>query len=98
MSIRSSWRTIGREWFCALTCYSLLIAPFGCELLGGGLDGGLPDGSSGALNAGLFINEDTEDPLLIAGQNANGDAFFVFGTRDENGGLEEIESILVRTA
>lgn len=91
MSIRSSWRTVGREWFCALTCYSLLIAPFGCELLGGGLDGG-------TLSTGLFINEDTEDPLLIAGRNANGDAFFVFGTRDESGGLEEIESILVRTA
>jgi len=35
---------------------------------------------------------------LVAGWNANGDAFFVFGTRADDGALEEIESILVRMA
>jgi uncharacterized membrane protein len=98
MSIRSAWRTIGWEWFCALTCYSLLIAPFGCELTAGGPGGGLLGGLGGALDTGLFINEDGDDPLLIAGRNADGDAFFVFGTRNDSGGLEEIESIVVRTA
>ena len=95
MSTRSSWRAIAREWFWALTCYSLLIAPFGCELRTGG---SLQDGIGAALDYGLFINEDTDDPLLIAARNSNGDAFFVFGTRDANGNLEEIESISVLTA
>ncbi len=98
MSTRASWRTIGREWFCMLTCYSLLIAPFGCQLLNEGLDDGLVGGVGATHDVGLFINEDTDDPLLMAGRNASGDAFFVFGTRDESGNLEEIESILVRTA
>jgi hypothetical protein len=98
MSTPASWRTIGREWFCMLTCYSLLIAPFGCQLLNGGLDDGLVGGVGATSDVGLFINEDTNDPLLMAGRNASGDAFFVFGTRDESGNLEEIESILVWTA
>ena len=98
MSTRSSWHASAREWFWALTCYSLLIAPFGCELRTGGLGGSVQDGLGAALDYGLFINEDTDDPLLIAARNSNGDAFFVYGTRDEDGNLEEIESISVLTA
>ena len=101
MSTQTSWARIGREWFWMLACYSVIIAPFGCELrtagLGSGLGSDLGDDVTPALETGLFINEDLTNPLLIAGQNAVGDAFFVFGTRDENGNLEEIESILVRT-
>ena len=98
MPTNTSWSTIGREWFWMLTCYSLVIAPFGCQLLSGRPDDGLGVGVGPALETGLFINEDPDDPLLVAGQNAGGDAFFVFGTRDQSGDLEEIESISVRTA
>ena len=95
MSIRANLRSVAREWFVALCCYSLLIAPFGCQLQGSLFDTG---GELNTSSAGLFINDDLDDPLLIAGRNGAGDAFFVYGTRDADGNLAEIESILVRTA
>jgi hypothetical protein len=98
MSLRATLRCIAREWFVALCAYSLLIAPFGCQLQRSLFD---DDGIAGELStssAGLFINDDLSSPLLIAGRNNAGDAFFVYGTRDADGNLAEIESILVRTA
>lgn len=98
MSMRSSGGAIAREWFWALTCYSLVIAPFGCQLQGVGSARDVLGSAADTIRTGLFINQDSDDPLLMAGRNANGDAFFVFGTRNADGGLEEIESISVRTA
>lgn len=98
MTLRATMRCIAREWLVALCAYSLLIAPFGCQLQRSLLD---DDGLAGELStrsAGLFINDDLDSPLLIAGRNNAGDAFFVYGTRDADGNLAEIESIVVRTA
>jgi hypothetical protein len=97
MSAGATLRCLAREWFIAVSLYSLVIAPFGCELQGPLFD----DGSGEELNtssAGLFINDDVESPLLIAGRNSAGDAFFVYGTRGADGNLAEIESIVVLTA
>ena len=90
-----SWRTVGREWLWITTCFALVISPFGCQLTDGTFFDDL-FGEDGTYERGLFINEDTSDPLIVAGQTADGDAFFVYGTRDDDGGLEEVESILVR--
>jgi len=95
---QTTLRGVLREWFIALCCYSLVIAPFGCQLQSSLFE---DEDSSGGLNtssAGLFINNDSGDPLLIAGRGADGDAFFVYGTRDANGNLAEIDSIIVETA
>jgi hypothetical protein len=99
---RSCFRGGTREWLTALCAYALLVAPFGCEvqslLLNDGDDSG--GGASGldTTSSGLFINSDDSSNLLAAGRDARGDAFYVFGTRDAQGGLREIESILVQTA
>jgi hypothetical protein len=76
-----------------LASYALLVAPFGCEfqadLIGDDLN---------TQSAGLFLNPDTSDPLIVAGRNAAGDSFFVYGTRQSNGAIGEVDSILIRTA
>lgn len=93
---RTTLGSIAREWLAALACYSLLIAPFGCQLVGGGPD--LGDVPGVGPDAGLFIHDDFSDPLLVAGRNDDGDAFFVYGTRNSDGGLEEVEAIVVEQA
>lgn len=92
-------RQAAREWLVALSAYALLVAPFGCELQSGLING--PTGGGNNLNtssAGLFLNEDTTDPLIVAGRNASGDAFYVFGTRQNNGAVGEVNSILLKMA
>ncbi|MEP0845689.1 MAG: hypothetical protein HRF50_02585 [Phycisphaerae bacterium] len=99
MNEKIKLRSIAWEWLAALACYSTIIAPFGCQLsqLGGdGLDIG--DIFNPPEGAGLFINDDFSDALLMAGTNGSGDAFFVYGTRQDNGNLEEVESVVVQTA
>lgn len=99
MNEKIKLRSIAWEWLAALACYSTIIAPFGCQLsqIGGdGLDIG--DIFNPPEGAGLFINDDFSDALLMAGTNGSGDSFFVYGTRQDNGNLEEIESVVVQTA
>jgi hypothetical protein len=104
--MRKTLRHVGREWLIAFASYGLVVAPFGCqfetELL---QDPNGPSGPSGptvpTLNtksAGLFLNEDTSDPLIVAGRNEAGDAFFVYGTRQSNGAVGEVNSILLKTS
>jgi len=103
--MRHPLRQLAREWLVALSSYAILVAPFGCQLqadLAGdptGNSGGNSGGGS-SLNtksAGLFLNEDTSDPLIVAGRNAAGDAFFVYGTRQDDGAVGEVTSILLKT-
>jgi hypothetical protein len=94
-------RAAAREWFIALTCFSLMIAPFGCRLQSSApaddLTGSGGAGGSSGLTAGLFIESDFAAAHLLGGRNAEGDSFFVYGTRDSQGNLQEVQSILVRT-
>jgi len=62
--------------------------------------GGLQDllDGLGDTGAALFINDDLGSPLLLAAENEDGLSFFVYGTRNAAGDLEEIESIVVREA
>jgi len=97
MITRYVYRRLAREWLVALVSYALLVAPFGCQFttdLGGG--GGSDDLTP--TSAGLFVNSNVLSPVLVAGRNTAGDAFFVYGTRELGGGIREIESIRVRTA
>ncbi len=107
--MRHTLRQVSREWLVALASYAILVAPFGCQiqtdLLGdpagnsGGTGGGTSDGSGlNTKSAGLFVNDDISDPLIVAGRNEAGDAFFVYGTRQSNGAIGEVSSILVKTA
>lgn len=101
MSVRATFRRSAREWLIALASFALLVAPFGCEFQSQLLEDLLAGAGGSNLtteSAGLFINPDTTDPLMIAGRNAGGDAFFVYGSRKASGEVEEIESILVVTA
>ena len=96
MSLRHTLRQVGREWLVALAAYALLVAPFGCQfqaaLLGDNTDG------LNTQSAGLFLNTDTSDPLIVAGRNVAGDAFFVYGTRQSNGAVGDVDSILLEMA
>lgn len=102
MRVHRELRAAGREWFIALTCYSLVITPFGCQLQSAApLDDRLGSGGAGGTSsaaAGLFIESDWAAAHLLGGRSAEGDSFFVYGTRNAQGNLEEVESILVRTA
>lgn len=89
-------RAIAREWLVALAAYALLVAPFGCQFSTGMLGSG--GDTPGPSSTGLFVNPETSDPLMVAGRNPAGDELFVYGTRAADGGLGEVETVLVRTA
>ncbi len=99
--VERQWpRQLCREWLVALASYALVVAPFGCQfqadLLGG--SGDATAAPLDAQSAGLFLNQDTASPLLVAGRNTPGDAFFVYGTHNAAGGVGEVTSILIKTA
>lgn len=101
MIVRMQTCTYRREWLVALSAYALLVAPFGCQVQNLLLN--TTDSSDGATglttsSSGLFLNSDPNDPLLASGRDVRGDAFFVFGTRDTQGGLADIDSILVQSS
>ena len=93
--LRDTRRRLAREWLVALSAYALLVAPFGCQL-----HSDLADGNTELDydSVGLFINSDTTSNLILAGRGADGNEFFVYGTRLADGTLDEISSFLVRTA
>lgn len=100
MSDRRLVRQLAREWLVTLLALALVIAPFGCQIQSI-IDGGSDNTDGDSLDthtAGMFLNEDTSDPLMVAGRNAAGDAFYVYGTRAVGGAVGEVESILIRTA
>ena len=97
MTARCLCRRLAREWLVALLAYALLVAPFGCQLAAD-LEGNVGGDQLTTASAGLFVNSAALSPLLAAGRNAAGDAFFVYGTRTLDGGIREIESLRVRTA
>jgi hypothetical protein len=89
---------IGREWLIALLSYALVVAPFGCQFQAEML---APDNAAqapGFDSAGMFINEDLASDLMVAGRDASGAAFFVYGTRLADGGIGEVDAVLVRGA
>lgn len=98
---RKSERTrLAREWLVGVMSFSILIAPFGCQLRSGdnGDDGGiLDDINNRDSNKGLFINQDFGSPLLMAARDDSDNQLFVFGTRDANGDPEEIESVSIES-
>lgn len=100
MSTRKLVRQLAREWLVTLLALSLVIAPFGCQIQSF-IDGGSDNTDGDRLDthtAGLFLNDETGDPLMVAGRNAGGDAFYVYGTRTVAGAVGEVESILIQTA
>ena len=99
MPVPATSRQLGREWLVALLSYTLLVAPFGCQLQNL-LDNSGAGGTTDLQATGIFLNTDTTSPLIAAGRDAQGDAFFVYGTRTAQGGLQDtqITSILVQTA
>lgn len=101
---KREWKSVGREWLSGLLCFSLVIAPIGCQP--GLIDGnGLP-GAGGltgttldlARASGLFINETPGDGVIAAARNGAGDAFFVFGALDQDGNIARIDTLLFNGA
>ncbi len=98
-------RSTPGRWFAALCAYGILVAPFGCQFqtllnddgnpLGGGGGGGDTEVLS-TSTTGMFIADETDDSLLIAGRSPTGGSYFVFGVRDDAGNLARIDSILLR--
>lgn len=100
MSNRRLVRQLAREWLVTLLALALVIAPFGCQIQSF-IDGGSDNTDGDSLDthtAGMFLNEDASDPLMVAGRNAAGDAFYVYGTRAVGGAVGEVESVLIQTA
>lgn len=100
MSERAFWRKQRRDWLSAMVCFSILMSPsIGCgttELNLGDLGNIDLSGLLGSTNSGLFIEESSATSgLLAAAKNSGGDSFFVYGTRNSAGQLQEVESILV---
>lgn len=97
MRLSRETRRIAREWFRGLVCLSVIIAPMaGCPQNGGSVGGGNSNGDD-TPSSGLFVNENNADKLMVAAKGADGSSFFVFGQRGSAGGLQEVESILVKT-
>lgn len=72
----------------------------GSTIIPGGSSGGT-DGGTDSLDktsTGLFLNENTSSPLVIGARSSSGDTFFVYGTRNDDGGLHRIDSILAKSA
>jgi hypothetical protein len=92
-------RQLRREWLVALASYALVVAPFGCQFQADLLSstGTSTTTPLDTASAGLFLNQDTTSPLIVAGRNTPGDAFFVYGTHNAGGGVGEITSILIKT-
>jgi hypothetical protein len=97
------WAVVRREWLVTVLAYSLALAPVGCTLQGlpgGTLDlGSLLGGSGGQVgtsSAGFFVNDDTSNKLVAAARSSSANEFFVYGDRDANGNIIQIESILVQ--
>lgn len=100
LSLRRAAVQTARQWLSGLLSVSVILSPLGCRVQvadfgDGGLLGGLLGGSSS--DAGLFLNQDETSPLLMAGRDNAGDVFYVFGTRNSSGDLEEIEAVSVTT-
>lgn len=96
---RMIWATT-REWLAGLTTVALVVAPMaGCprNLDGLGGDGTADKGGLTNKSSGFFINEDTSSDLLVAGRNDEGHGFFVYGSRNAQGRIGEIRSIVLRT-
>ncbi len=91
MSHRFALRSLGREWLVAACAYALLVAPLGCQLLTQNPDDGTPT----TTTACTFINADPTSGVLVAGRNAAGDNFFVYGQRD-TAGTPDISAIVVQ--
>jgi hypothetical protein len=93
-----SGRSAAGDLFVGLVCYSLVIAPFGCQLTS---DPGNDPGASPfdpTVAAGMFINDDRDSDVLVGGRSAAGDEFFVYGERSADGGIGEIDAILILAA
>lgn len=98
-NVQRALRGLGREWLVGLASYALLVAPFGCQLQSSLLgDPNSNTDSTSPPQTGLFLNQDTTSLLIVAGRNSAGDAFFVYGTRQSNGAVGEVQSIRVQTA
>lgn len=93
-------RSIPGRWFAALCAYGLLVTPFGCQFQTLLNDEGGPLGGDsevlGVSTTGMFIADDTDDSLLIAGRSPADGSYFVYGLRDDAGNLARIDSILLR--
>lgn len=90
------WTQFGREFLSIAVTTALFIGPAGCRLQA------LPSGGSQTTTdlktlTGLFINDSGDGPLMAA-RGQNGDQFFVYGTRNASGGLEEVQQIVVEQA
>lgn len=88
---------MAREWLAGLACVSLIVAPLGCTIqfadpsdLGGG--GSASDYTS---SPGLFVNPNVADKTMAGARSRDGHELFVFGTRNSDGSLAEVESIVV---
>src|ERR1044072_174852 len=86
-----------RDWFCGLTCLSLVLAPMaGCPRNGGGGDD--DDGGDPKSAPGLYINDDRNADAIVGAPAPDGAVFFVYGKRGAAGALTEVDSIAVSTA
>jgi hypothetical protein len=101
MRMQRFLHSIPGRWFAAVCGYGLMVAPFGCQFqtllndngdpLGAGGTGGDTE-VLGTATTGMFIADDADDSLLIAGRSPAGESYFVHGLRD----LARIDSILLR--
>ncbi len=110
MRFTGSFRRRLRAAVGVACCYAVALAPIGCviELDGSsgapatvfpGNGGGSAEAPSdpNAVVAGLFINSDVADPLVIAGRGPTGEAIFVYGARGStSGALEQLDAIVVQ--
>lgn len=108
MEDSKGWAAARRQWLITLVAYSIALAPVGCaiqatpnsggnpidlgDLFGGGTGGNSVDTST----AGFFINDNFAEELIAAARSSSADALYVYGDRDSDGNIVQIESILVQ--
>jgi hypothetical protein len=85
----------GREWLVVACAYALVVAPFGCQFQLQNPGGSTDDTTPTTTTAGTFVNSNLAEDVLVAGRNATGDAYFVYGQRDALG-KPDVSAIVVQ--
>ncbi len=92
-------RETGRDALACLLAASLIVAPVGCQFVGGldELNGGGSVVDDTPPATGLFINEDRADPLAAAARVQDAGNVYVYADRGEAGNFEQLNSIIIET-
>lgn len=82
------------EWTAGFAALSVMLAPIaGCP---GGIGDTIGDVIGSVAKGSFYLSNSKGQGLAAAAKTDDGAGFFVYGVTDESGGIEEVQSIVVR--